>query len=128
MSYQGNPIFTSYIQENSGDLNPETITTNRPPIAPINQAVFQPINEVEEEDEDDAPAQLSGTDLLRSLGIPLNRGTFREQYNTIQKLRELGARLPPSMGKYAPRADTKVKTAQDNIIERIKKVIDGGLY
>jgi hypothetical protein len=67
--------------------------------------------------------------LLRSLGIPMKRSEFIQKFNTIPKLTELCRILPAELGgPYIPHPLVKIKTLQNNIIERIDKIMEDGCY
>jgi len=123
MASQGNEVFEEYIQENNGSIAPLSSTTNRPPIAPVSQPVFNNM------DIAGADAHTAAVTLVQNLGLPLNAPAFKQRFDTMVKIRELGQRLPPELGgKYTPRADTKLKTAQQNIINRIRRLEGMTIY
>jgi hypothetical protein len=59
----------------------------------------------------------------------MKRSEFIQKFNTIPKLTELCRILPAELGgPYIPHPLVKIKTLQNNIIERIDKIMEDGCY
>lgn len=106
MSMEGNPVFSEYVTENSGSLNPASITTYRPPAPRVLPPSSAP-----------STSQPALPEVFIKLKIPATRDGFRAKFDNMDSIRELGSYLDPP---YRPHGNTKLKSAQNRIIQMLK--------
>lgn len=71
------------------------------------------------------PSKAQLTRVYRENNLPATRKEFLDNYNTLERIAELGARIPREYGgPYNPRADTKVRNAKARIVNIWKKNFD----
>jgi hypothetical protein len=113
-------IFAEYIAEHTGPTGPAPASPARPSPALSQSLLAQAPVALPESPAD----SVAGEDPFARYDLPRTRAELRSKYNTIQKIAELGARLPPSLGgPYRPRATTKPKTAIDYLIRIFKQYV-----
>jgi hypothetical protein len=101
--------FAGYIAKNKANIAPTRIQQAERTIAQPTIMLEQP--------------QFTSSAINIPPGFPETSEKLKRDYNTVAKLKELAAMLPPEFGKYTPRDGSLVQNVQKRLIEIIKTKI-----
>jgi hypothetical protein len=154
MRAEGSAVFAEYIAENASSLGVPRAQPARPagfggiPLGGLAPPIYRdedtdgladgpPVSEMAPSSRSTVtstrpattirgfPSKSQLTRLYRENNLPATRKAFLEQYTTIEKIRQLGARIPREFGgPYRPREDSKVRNAKARIVNIWRKHFD----
>jgi hypothetical protein len=123
-------IFGDYIAENAGDTEPEPARRGQRavdvlPFGGLAPPIYRD-NDVDGAADVVPPADVGEAneeDNFTRYNLPKTRIEFLDEFNTVERLRDLGLRIPARFGgPYRPRAGTTIRNMKAYIVRLLKRI------